>query len=221
MSRNVRPAVKLMPSSGSPGWIHVRALPAQDAVGEKQSAERQRVRAEEEPHPDLAEAGVAVMRIRRPVLVFITLQVMAVAVAVRAVAVRAAVLGRGILRGDSGCAHGAGFPLGSQPIRAPSLIRELSDGKSFFLVLERAVRADSASLREKDARGAVCYGHSYPLNRRGVHSLAEPSANRRDRRWPPKVHRPREPLALHACPATRRHASSATRGARKSSSSES
>jgi hypothetical protein len=65
--------------------------------------------------------------------VFIALHVMAVTVTVRAVMRGAAECGHGFLRGDSGCAHGAGFPLGSQPIRAHSLIRELSDGKSFFL----------------------------------------------------------------------------------------
>ena len=36
------------------------------------------------------------------------------------------------LRGCSGCAHGALFPLCSRPITSPSLVRELSDGKSYF-----------------------------------------------------------------------------------------
>jgi hypothetical protein len=91
------------------------------------------------------------------VLVFVALHVVTMAVAVRAVVRGAAVGGHGFFRGDSGCAHEAGFPLGSQPIRAHSLIRELSDGKSFFLVSKRvSSKLVVRLLRENCALCGVC-----------------------------------------------------------------
>ena len=58
--------MKLMPSSGSPGWCHCVLCAAKDAVGEEQPAEREGVRAEEEPHPDLPERCAAQVLVGRP-----------------------------------------------------------------------------------------------------------------------------------------------------------
>src|SRR6185436_14359403 len=102
-----------------------------DAVGEEQTAERQRVGAEEEPHPDLAHRRFAEVRIGIPLLVRVAavVVVMAVPVSVRD--------GDGMLRccflfGCGRCAHRLVFPWVLSRLRCPSLVREVSDGKSFL-----------------------------------------------------------------------------------------
>src|SRR6266498_970335 len=48
-------------------WLHpLRASPAEDALGDEQAAEGERVRDEEDPHPDLPRSGGPVLGVRGP-----------------------------------------------------------------------------------------------------------------------------------------------------------
>jgi hypothetical protein len=104
------------------------ARAAQDAVREEETAERQRVGAEEEPHSDLAHRRFAEVRVRFPSLVRIS------ALVVMVVPVRDGdgVLRRCFLLGCGRCAHRLVFPWVLSRLRCPWLVREVSDGKGFL-----------------------------------------------------------------------------------------